>query len=127
MYKKELGRKGTTLALLWEEYRKVHPNGYSYSYFANLYKEWRSASSAWMPQEHKAGECMFVDYAGMTIPIYDSQASAVSFEAQIFVSCLGSSSYIYCKAYRSQQLHEWIDAHKSMFTFYEGVPQFTCP
>lgn len=124
---KELGRKGVTLVLLWQEYLEKHPKGYSYSRFVFLYEEWKSCSNIWMPQKHKAGEVSFVDYAGMTIPIYDPQTGDVSFNAQIFVSCLGFSAYTYCKAYKSQQLNEWIEAHKNMFTFYEGVPEALVP
>lgn len=124
---KELRRKGVTLVLLWEEYLQSYPQGYSYSHFASLYEKWRSCSDTWMPQQHKAGESLFVDYAGMTIPVYNPQTGNISFNAQIFVSSLGASAYTYCRAFKSQQLDEWIAAHKSMFAFYGGVPQSLVP
>ncbi len=60
-----------TLQLLWEEYRQANPDGYRYSRFCELYQRWRSKLDVVLRQEHKAGEKMFVDWAGSTIPVYD--------------------------------------------------------
>ena len=65
----EMKRKGVTLQLLWYDYKSHHPEGLSYSQYCNLYRQWRSQVDICMRQTHKAGEKMFVDYAGMTIPI----------------------------------------------------------
>jgi transcriptional regulator with XRE-family HTH domain len=37
----ELRRPNVTLLLLWEEYRAGQPDGYGYSRFCDLYREWR--------------------------------------------------------------------------------------
>ena len=63
--------KYVTLQLLWEEYRQANPDGYRYSRFCELYQRWRSKLDVVLRQEHKAGEKMFVDWAGATIPVYD--------------------------------------------------------
>src|SRR5947209_15425425 len=63
--------KYVTLQLLWEEYRQAHPDGYGYSRFCELYQRWRGKLDVVLRQEHKAGEKMFVDWAGATIPVYD--------------------------------------------------------
>jgi hypothetical protein len=55
-----------TLALLWEEYRGHHPDGYGYSRSCDLYVEWRHGITATMRQTHAAGEKLFVDFAGET-------------------------------------------------------------
>ena len=57
--------------MLWEEYRQANPDGYRYSRFCELYQRWRSKHDVVLRQEHKAGEKMFVDWAGATIPVYD--------------------------------------------------------
>jgi transposase len=57
----ELLRKGVTLQLLWVEYREAHPDGYGYSQFANLYRQWHGQVDVTMRQSHKAGEKLFVD------------------------------------------------------------------
>ncbi|HZL67764.1 MAG TPA: hypothetical protein VFC29_10580 [Candidatus Limnocylindrales bacterium] len=61
-----------TLQLLWEEYRQAHPEGYRYSWFCERYQRWRRHLDVVLRQEHKAGEKMFVDWAGATIPVYDA-------------------------------------------------------
>ena len=121
--KKELAKKGVTLQLLWFEYREEHPGGYGYSQFCERYRIWRRHQSVTMRQDHKAGEKMFVDFPGLTIPIYDAQTLELDFEAELFVSVLGASSYLYCEALRSQQLEYWVAAHANAFDFYGGVPE----
>ncbi len=68
--------KYVTLQLLWEEYRQANPEGYRYSRFCELYQRWRSKLDVVLRQEHKAGEKMFVDWAGATIPVYDRHTGA---------------------------------------------------
>ncbi len=98
-------RKNLTIQLVWEEYRDEHRNGYSYSQFCKLYREWKGLRDVRMVQPHKAGEKLFVDYAGSTVRV--GQAGA-PFEAQIFVVVLGASSYIYVEASRGQDVQSWI-------------------
>lgn len=63
---RELRKKGVTLLLLWEEYRAGNPQAFRYSWFCERYHEWRQAAEPRMHQVHKAGEKLFVDYAGLT-------------------------------------------------------------
>ena len=76
----ELARKGVTLARLWQEYTAQHPDGYQYSWFCDLYGVWRATLAHCLRQEHRAGEKLFVDYAGQlawsakpdrTVPVQD--------------------------------------------------------
>ena len=60
-----------TLQLVWQEYRQAHPEGYRYSWFCERYQQWRRHLDVVLRQEHKAGEKMFVDWAGATLPVYD--------------------------------------------------------
>src|SRR3954470_8558801 len=73
----ELRRPGVTLLLLWEEYRAGQPDGYGYSRFCDLYRDWRAGSSPTMRQTHIAGERLFVDFAGQAVPITDPLTGAV--------------------------------------------------
>ncbi len=82
----QLRRKHLTLMLLRQEHREQHADGYRYSQFCELYREWKSR------QEHQAGEKLFVDYAGQTVKIEDA-ATGQTREAVIFVATLGTSSY----------------------------------
>jgi transposase len=88
----ELKRRGVTLALLWQEYRAEHVQGYAYSWFCERHSDWRKRISATMRQTHLAGEKLFVDWAGDTMPVFDPATGAVH-RARIFVAALGASNY----------------------------------
>jgi transposase len=120
----ELPRKGVTLKLLWQEYASSNPDGLRYSRFCDRYRNWAKTCNLWMPQVHKAGEKTFVDYAGQTMTVYESSGSS---EAQIFVSSLGASTYIYSEATPSQKMSDWISSHENMFNFYGGVTEVLVP
>lgn len=115
-----------TLQLLWEEYRHAHPEGYRYSWFCERYQQWRRQLDVVLRQEHKAGEKMFVDWAGATIPVYDSKTGEAR-PAFLFVAVLGASSYTYAEATRDQQLEAWIQAHIHALEFFGGAPTLTVP
>jgi transposase len=102
----ELRKKGVTLALLWEEYKSVYPDGYQYSQFCELYRRFSGKLKLWMRQEHRAGEKLFVDYAGDTVDVVNPKTGEVR-AAQIFVAVLGASNYSYCEATWSQTLPDW--------------------
>ena len=120
----EMNRKGVTLKLLWQESREVHSLGYST--FARGYRRWRQASKASMRLNYKPGEWMFVDYAGLTVPIVGLVTGIVS-EAQVFVSCLGASDKIFCEATPSQELFYWIGSHERALRFYGGATSALVP
>ena len=107
----ELRRRSVTLALLWQDYRGQHPDdGYGYSRFCDLYGEWRRGVTATMRQTHVAGEKLFVDFAGDTMPVFDAITGEVR-ETKIFVAVLGASNYTYVEARFSEGLPDWIGAH----------------
>jgi transposase len=122
----ELARPGVTLMLLWQEYRATHPDGYQYSRFCDHYRAWRRTLDRCLRQEHRAGEKLFVDYAGQTVPVYDRHTGTVRL-AQIFVAVLGASNYTYTEATWTQTLPDWIASHGRAFAFYGGVPQILVP
>jgi transposase len=93
----ELRRPGVTLQLLWEEYPSVHPDGYRYSRFCDLYRTFAGRIDRVMRQEHRAGEKLFVDYAGHTVAVIDRRTGEIR-QAQIFVAVLGASNYTYAEA-----------------------------
>jgi transposase len=93
----ELRRRSVTLALLWQDYRSQHPEGYGYSRFCDLYGEWRRGVTATMRQTHVAGEKLFVDFAGDTMPVFDAITGEVR-NTEIFVAVLGGSNYTYAEA-----------------------------
>jgi transposase len=122
----ELKRKGVTLMLLWEEYYAEHPNGYRYSQFCELYRRWSRKLKVSMRQIHKAGEKLFVDYAGHTLPIVNRYTGEIS-EAQVFVAVMGASNYTFAEATLSQNLSDWLGSHVRAFEFLGGVPEMVVP
>lgn len=123
---KELKKKGVTLYLLWYEYKQNNPDGYQYSHFCELYKKWSHKIDISLRQTHKAGEKLFVDYAGQTVPIKNPETGEIK-EAQIFIATFGASNYTFAEAAPSQSLPHWIKSHVHAFEFFGGVPQILVP
>jgi transposase len=120
---KELRRRGVTRALLWEEYRGAHSEGFGYTWFCTHYEAWKKRSQPSMRQTHLAGEKLFVDFAGDTIDVVDPITGEVR-PAKLFVATLGASNYTYVEARESESLPDWIGAHVGLFAFLGGVPKF---
>jgi transposase len=136
---RDLRRPNVTLALLWEEYRAATTDGFGYSWFCDLYREWAEmakvpmAQAIGMPSEggrlkptlrqvHIAGERLFVDFAGHAMEVIDAATGEIQ-RAEIFVAVLGASSFIYAEATASQALPDWIGAHVNALTAIGGVPR----
>src|SRR2546428_4450749 len=122
----ELKRKGVTLFLLWQEYKTTTPEGFQYSWFCQAYRAWASKLNLVMRQSHRAGEKLFVDYAGQRIPVVNSRTGEVH-EVEIFIAVLGASNYTYVEATWTQSLPDWIGSHVRAFAALGGVPDIVVP
>jgi len=122
----ELKRRGVTLALLWQEYRAEHAQGYAYSWFCERYSDWRKRISPTMRQTHLAGEKLFVDWAGDTMPVFDP-TTGEEYCTHIFIAALGASNYTYAEARWTETLPDWIGAHVNAFTAIGGVSKALVP
>jgi transposase len=111
-----------TLLLLWEEYRAEHADGYGYSRFCDLYREWCETISPTMRQVHGPAEKLFVDFAGDTVPVFDA-ATGVQRLAHVFVAVLGASNYTFAEARWSEGLADWIGLHVNALRTIGGVPK----
>jgi transposase len=118
---RELKRPGVTLALLWDEYRSQHPDGYGYSAFCEHYRRWVGRLSPVMRRRHAAGERMFVDYSGTRMAVIDPTTGAAR-PAEIFIAVMGASNMTYVEASWSQALPDWIGAHTHAFAAFGAVP-----
>ena len=121
----ELRRPNVTLQLLWQEYRQAYPEGYRYSQFCQLYRDWAKTLEPVLRQVHEPGQKMFVDWAGQTVPI--QQADGTVGEASLFVAVLGASKKIFAEAFPNQQLESWIAGHCQAFNYYGGVARAVIP
>ena len=126
----ELKRKKktkVTLALLHEEYMEQNPsNYYSYTQFREYYSKFANKLNPSMKQIHISGEKVFVDYSGLTVPIYNSKTGEVT-KSQIFVAVLGASGYTYLHATYSQKQRDFILSHTLAYEFFGGVPKIVVP
>jgi transposase len=123
---REMGKKGVTLDLLWQEYREQHPDGYQYSAFCDHYRAFAQALPVTLRQSHAPGERLFVDYSGQTVPVIDPVTAEVR-QAQVFVAVLGASNYTYVEATWTQGLADWTGSHVRCFEFLGGVPALVVP
>jgi transposase len=116
----ERRKPGVTLELLHLEYLEQHPTGYRYTRFCDLYRRWLARHRLTMRQDHRAGEKVFVDYAGQKPTLVDPTTGEIV-EVELFVGVLGASNYTYAEATRTQQLPDWLGSHQRMFAFFQGV------
>ena len=85
-----------TLQLLWEEYRERHGEAaYRRSAFCQIYRRWEKRLKRSMRQRHFAGEKLFIDYAGRTVPIYCRHSGEEAFRASLFVSAGGRAAMMF--------------------------------
>jgi transposase len=122
----ELKRKGVTRRLLWHEYHARGEFKFVYSTFTTQFKAWQSGQRLSMRQIHKAGEKVFVDYAGMTIAITNQETGELT-PTQVFVATLGASNYTFVEATRTQGVEDWLGSHKRMLEYFAGVPEIVVP
>jgi transposase len=121
---RELRRPNVTLSLLWEEYRAGPgcQDGFGYSWFCELYREWAGRLKPTLRQVHTAGERVFVDFAGQTMEVIDPETGEIH-RAEVFVGVLGASNYTFAEATWTQSLPDWIAAHVNILAFFGGVPR----
>ena len=121
---KALSVSGVTLKLLWEEWRETHPDGMSYVTWCRRFREWRPRRGVTMRQNRRPGERLFVDYAGMTVPILIDGAAH---EAQVFVASMGVSGRLYAEATLTQKIDDWCASHVRCFEDMGWAPQLVVP
>jgi transposase len=125
-FAKELHRKGVTKMLLWEEYRQDYPQGYSHSQFSFHLAQQLIARKPSMVLEHKAGEKLFIDFAGAKLFYIEPQTGQMVY-CQVFVACLPYSDYSYAQAVKSQCVEDFIYALGCCLRELGGVPQILVP
>ena len=122
----ELGRRGVTRLLLWEEYKAAHPDGWQYSVFCDQYRRWLSRQERVLRQDHVPGDKLFVDYAGQTMPVVDRHTGETR-AAQIFVAVLGCSNLCHAEATWTQAAADWLGSHVRALESFGGVPRAIVP
>jgi len=122
----ERQRKGVTLELLHHEYLEQHPDGYRYTQFCENYRRWCKKRRLSMRQVHRAGEKLFVDYAGHKPKIVDRNTGEER-EVELFVAAFGASSYTYAEVTETQRVADFIGSHSRALAYFGGVPELVIP
>lgn len=123
---RELKRDGVTLSLLWEEYKRESPNGYQYTQFCEIYRNWLEKATSVMRQTHKAGHKAFSDFSGGTLNIVDPSTGEV-IRVPLFVCTLGASNFTYAELFESQNTEAWCSGHAHAFQYFGGTPAIVVP
>jgi transposase len=119
-------RPGVTIELLHLEYLEQHPGGYGYTQFCEYYRRWLKRRRLSMRQIHRAGDKLFVDYAGKKPHLIDRATGEVK-EVELFVAVLGASSFTYAEATATQRVPDFLASHVRAFEFFGGVAAALVP
>lgn len=122
----ELGRVGVTRSLLWEEYRRDHPDGYSYPQFCFHLQAFKETSEISMHLDHVAGEKLFIDFAGNKPHLTDAK-NGVRREVELFVAVFPASALVYCEAVESQKIEDFVMAARHTLEYANGAPLVVVP
>jgi len=119
----EMRRKGMTIMLLWQEFMEHHPGErvHQYSQFSVNYRHYVQSLKRSLRMVHRAGEKLFIDFAGPTIKLTDGT------KAHIYVAALGASSYTFAYATPRETMADWLWATAKALDFFGGVPQLIVP
>jgi transposase len=123
---KKLARRGTSVFDLCREYINTYPEGLGRTAFYKHYALYKKRVSPSMHMEHKAGDKMFIDYAGETYPYVEAGTGEIK-QAQFFVSILGASQLTYIEAIESQQVDDLILCCIHSLEYFGGSPLAIVP
>jgi len=118
---KALKSRENTKEAQWREYIAQNPDGYRLSQFKRYYLLWLKVRNPVMHIEHKAGEKMYVDYAGEKLLVMDP-VTEDTIEAEVFVAVLGASQLTYVEASYSQKKEDFIKSCENALLYFGGVP-----
>ena len=117
---KELKRVGVNRHLLWLEYKQEHTEGVMYSHFCYHYSNWNRKSDGYMPSEYKAGEKLFIDYAGKKLHVIDRDTGEIK-AVEVFLATLGASQYTYAEASFTQRIPDFLNSVQNSLHYFGGV------
>lgn len=119
---KELKRRGMTRDKQWTIYNEIHPDGYRRTQFKQHYNKWINKPKSTMRIEHKAGDKMYVDYAGAKLEFINCVTAEVC-QAEVFVAILGASQLAYAEATLTQKKEDFVSSCENALHYFVGAPQ----
>ena len=119
---RELHKTGVTKLLLWQEYTREQPKGYSYTQFSVYLRRFMQKQNAVMHLRHSPGEVLMVDFAGDVLRWVDAQTGEEHL-CQVLVCTFPFSSLTYVEALPSQKQSDFLRGISNALTYFGGVPQ----
>ena len=123
---RQLKRRGMTLGKLFRDYEKQHPDGFRITQFYKRYRSWKQRITPSMHMEHKAGDKIFVDFAGVTLDYVEQETGEIK-SSQVFLAVLGASQLTYIEAVESQKTEDFIGCCENSLHYYGGCPSAFVP
>jgi transposase len=123
---KQLKRRGVTMTQLWESYKHQYPEGYGLTQFYKYYRLYSNQVKPVMVMEHKAGDKMYIDYAGKKLSITDSVTGEIT-QVEVYAAILGCSQLTYVQAIESQKKEHLILCSENALHYFGGVPRAIVP
>ena len=107
--------------VIWEEYRLAHPDGYSYSQYCLLWRQYLKGMDISLPRHYGPGEVIEIDFAGSKLGYVDSETGEVV-DCEIFLGVMVFSGLVFCRAVLTQQFPEVAACIGRMLAAFGGVP-----
>ena len=123
---KQLKRKGITKQMMWQQYIANYPDGLKETQFRFHYLLWKQQVNPVMHMEHKAGDKVYIDYAGEKLHIVNKETGELV-PVEVFVGILGSSQLTYVEASYTQQSEDLIYSCQRLFIYFDGVTNAIVP
>lgn len=123
---KQLKRRGVTMTQLWESYKHQYPEGYGHTQFYKYYRLYSNQVKPVMVMEHKAGDKMYIDFAGKKLSITDSVTGEIT-QVEVYAAILGCSQLTYVQAIESQKKEHLILCSENALHYFGGVPRAIVP
>ena len=123
---KQIKRKGVTITSLWEQYLRENPGGYRLTQFYRHFQSYTQRYNPVMHQEHKAGDKVYIDFAGEKLSITDRETGEVQ-PVEVFAAILGCSQLMYAEGMISQKKEDLVRAVENAMHYYGGVPAAIVP
>ncbi|MBK9730655.1 MAG: IS21 family transposase [Chitinophagaceae bacterium] len=123
---KRFKKKGVTIRMLWRQYLQAHPGGYQHTCFHKYFTDYTGRAKPVMHMEHKAGDKMYIDFAGEKLSITDQETGEVQ-DVEVFVAILGCSQLTYVEAVTTQRREDFIGACENALRYFGGVPAAIVP
>ena len=125
---KELKKPHVTSQLLWEEYRRDHPDGYSLSQFRYHISQHMKAvtPSTLLRDLYQPGQKMLIDFAGDRLSYIDTDTGEEVF-VETYVAIMPYSGMTFVMCVRSQGIEQFLMATVRALEFFGGVPKILVP